>query len=88
MSARVDGSNRVVALDAMSGDVIWTAQEPRAVDAEAAPAAVGSLVYTPGTSTASFMRWTRPPDDWPGARPSAATLNPLPRSWTAWCTSP
>ena len=54
LSARVDGSNRVVALDAMSGDVIWTAQEPRAVDAEAAPAAVGSLVYTPGDEHGEF----------------------------------
>ena len=54
MSARVDGDNQVVALDARSGDVIWTAQEPRAVDAEEAPAAMGNLVYTPGDEHGEF----------------------------------
>ena len=52
--ARIDGNHRVVALDAMSGDVVWTAPEPRAVDAEPAPAAVGNLVYTPGDEHGEF----------------------------------
>ena len=54
LSARVDGDHRVVALDAQSGDVVWTAEEPRAFDAEAAPAVAGNLVYTAGDEYGEF----------------------------------
>ena len=54
LGALVGGDNRVVALDTLSGDVIWTAEEPSAFDAEPAPTVVGNLVYTPGDEYGEF----------------------------------
>ena len=54
MGSLDDGDNRVIALDTRSGDVIWTAAEPRAFDTEPAPAVVGNLVYTPGDEHGEF----------------------------------
>ena len=54
LGSLADGDNRVIALDTRSGDVIWTAAEPRAFDTEPAPAAVGNLVYTPGDEYGEF----------------------------------
>ena len=79
LGARVDGNNRVVALDARSGDVIWTAQEPRAFDAEAAPAVAGNLVYTPGDEYGEFhaldaatgrLAWSAPVSSYVASAPT------------------
>ena len=50
----VNGEPRVAALDASSGTLLWTAQEPLAFDAEFAPAVAGNLVYVPGAEHSVF----------------------------------
>ena len=79
LGARVNGNNRVVALDTMSGAVVWTAQEPRGYDAEPAPAAVGNLVYTPGDEYGEFhaldaatgrLAWSAPVSSYVASAPT------------------
>ena len=67
LSALIDGEPRIVALDASSGALVWTAQQPHASDPEFSPTVASNLVYVPGAEYGVFraldaatgeMAWT------------------------------
>ena len=53
-STLVNGETRASALDASSGELLWTAQVPHAFDSESAPTVAGDMVYVPGAEYGVF----------------------------------